>query len=193
MIENHMQSAKLIKRYANRRLYDAETSRTITLDDVAACVKSGRDVRVVDNITGEDITSQVLGQTFLKISSENENSELSTFMLTALIRDITNSPSNFFSKMIQGGIGSTGLTPDRIEKIARTMVESGQLEGTDVSHYVEEILYQMEINEERISEKIEKGLGVLRSELKNNSDSRKIEELSGKLDEMARIIHDMKK
>jgi len=187
-----VQSAKLIKRYANRRLYDAESSKTITLDDVAACVKSGRDVRVVDNITGEDITSQVLGQTFLKISSETDNSELSTFVLTALIRDITNSPPNFFSKMIQGGIGSAGLTAERIEDIARMMVESGQLESDAVENYVEELLDQMKQNEERISEKIEKGLGVLRNELKNNSDARKIEELSGKLDEMARIIQDLK-
>jgi len=187
-----MQTAKLIKRYANRRLYDAETSRTITLDDVAACVKSGRDVKVVDNITGEDITSQVLGQTFLKISSEHDNSELNTFLLTALIRDITNSPSNFFSKMIQGGIGSRQLTLARIEKIAQTMVESGQLESAVKTDYVDEIMDQMRLNEERLSEKIEKGLGVLRNELENRSDSNKIEELSGKLDEMARIIQDMK-
>ena len=187
-----MQTAKLIKRYANRRLYDAETSRTITLDDVAACVKSGRDVRVVDNITGEDITSQVLGQTFLKISNEHENSELNTFLLTALIRDITNSPSNFFSKLIQGGIGSNQLTPARIEKIVQTMIESGQLESAAKDNYVEDIFEQMKIHEDRLSEKIEKGLGVLRNELNLGTNPQKIEELSGKLDEMARIIQEMK-
>ena len=191
-VVDRMQTAKLIKRYANRRLYDAETSRTITLEDVAACVKSGRDVRVVDNITGEDITSQVLGQTFLKISGEQENSELNTFLLTALIRDIANSPSNFFSKLIQGGIGYNHLSPARIEKIAQTMVESGQLEGSAKTDYVEDLMEQMKINEDRMSEKIEKGLGVLRNELKRGNDPGKIEELSGKLDEMARIIQEMK-
>ncbi|HNL11066.1 MAG TPA: polyhydroxyalkanoate synthesis regulator DNA-binding domain-containing protein, partial [Turneriella sp.] len=57
---------KLIKRYANRRLYDPETSRTITLDEVAQYVRDGIDIKVVDNTNGEDITRKVLGQTFLK-------------------------------------------------------------------------------------------------------------------------------
>ena len=188
-----MQSAKIIKRYANRRLYDAETSRTITLDDVAECVKSGRDVQVLDNMTGEDITSQVLGQTFLKISSENENIELNTFLLTALIRDITRNPGNFFHKMIQGGIGSSTLTPEKIEKIAQTLVENGHLESAEKIDYVQKIMDQMKEQSSEVSEKLERGIGVLRSQLSNETDTRKIEELSGKLDEMARIIQDMRK
>ena len=56
-------SAKVtIKKYANRRLYDTESSAYITLDRLAAMVREGREFEVVDAKTGEDITRQVLTQ-----------------------------------------------------------------------------------------------------------------------------------
>lgn len=51
-----------IKKYANRRLYDTESSSYITLDRLAAMIREGRDFEVVDAKTGEDITHQVLTQ-----------------------------------------------------------------------------------------------------------------------------------
>ena len=51
-----------IKKYANRRLYDTESSTYITLDRLAAMVRENREFEVVDAKTGEDITRQVLTQ-----------------------------------------------------------------------------------------------------------------------------------
>jgi polyhydroxyalkanoate synthesis repressor PhaR len=56
-------SAKVtIKKYANRRLYDTESSAYITLDRLAQMVRDGREFEVVDAKTGDDITRQVLTQ-----------------------------------------------------------------------------------------------------------------------------------
>ena len=54
--------ATLIKRYANRKLYNTETSRYITLKGIATLLELGDEVRVVDNETGDDITQVVLSQ-----------------------------------------------------------------------------------------------------------------------------------
>ncbi len=51
-----------IKKYANRRLYDTESSAYITLDRLAQMVREGREFEVVDAKTGDDITRQVLTQ-----------------------------------------------------------------------------------------------------------------------------------
>ena len=51
-----------IKKYANRRLYDTESSSYITLDKLAGMIRDGRDFEVVDAKTGDDITHQVLTQ-----------------------------------------------------------------------------------------------------------------------------------
>jgi hypothetical protein len=46
----------VIKRYPNRKLYDTEAGRYITLEDVAALICRGHEVQVVDHVTGEDLT-----------------------------------------------------------------------------------------------------------------------------------------
>jgi polyhydroxyalkanoate synthesis repressor PhaR len=51
-----------IKKYANRRLYDTESSSYITLDKLAAMIRDGRDFEVIDAKSGEDITHQILTQ-----------------------------------------------------------------------------------------------------------------------------------
>lgn len=55
-------AAVLIKKYGNRRLYDTAGSRYVNLDDLAALVRAGRDVRVVDAKSGRDLTRVTLTQ-----------------------------------------------------------------------------------------------------------------------------------
>ena len=57
-----MTTARTIKRYANRKLYDTRDSRYVTLDHIAAMVRAGDDVRVVDNTTRADLTTATLAQ-----------------------------------------------------------------------------------------------------------------------------------
>ena len=58
--------ARRIKRYDNRKLYDTETSEYVSLSDIAALVRQGNTVEVVDKATGEDITAQTLTQIILE-------------------------------------------------------------------------------------------------------------------------------
>ena len=55
----------LIKKYANRKLYDTRTSKYVTLDGIADLVRAGHDIRVMDRDTGNDITQVVLSQIVL--------------------------------------------------------------------------------------------------------------------------------
>ena len=55
----------LIKKYANRKLYDTRTSRYVTLEGIADLVRQGHDIRVVDRDTGNDITQVILSQIVL--------------------------------------------------------------------------------------------------------------------------------
>jgi polyhydroxyalkanoate synthesis repressor PhaR len=52
----------LIKRYANRKLYDTESKRYITLDGIAEMIRQQQDVKVIDHETGEDITALTQAQ-----------------------------------------------------------------------------------------------------------------------------------
>lgn len=63
-------STIVVKKYENRRLYDTSASRYINLDDIARMVRIGKDVRVVDAKTGEDLTRTTLTQIIVEDSKE---------------------------------------------------------------------------------------------------------------------------
>jgi polyhydroxyalkanoate synthesis repressor PhaR len=63
----------VIKKYANRRLYDTSSSQYVTLDYVRELVKSGRDFTVVDAKSGEDLTHGVLSQIIFEEEARGEN------------------------------------------------------------------------------------------------------------------------
>src|SRR6202140_5569853 len=73
-----------IKKYANRRLYATGTSTYVTLEDLAAMVKSGEDFVVYDAKTGEEITRSVLAQ----IIFEQENKEGQNLLPIAVLRQL---------------------------------------------------------------------------------------------------------
>ncbi len=61
--------ARMIKRYENRKLYDTAEKRYISLDDIAALVRAGEEVEVVDNVSGDDLTAQTLAKVILESGS----------------------------------------------------------------------------------------------------------------------------
>ena len=89
-----------IKKYANRRLYDTESSAYITLDRLAEMVREGREFEVVDAKSGEDITRQVLTQIIV-----DEEARGSTML-----------PVNFLKQLI-GLYGNSmqGMVPQYLE------------------------------------------------------------------------------
>jgi polyhydroxyalkanoate synthesis repressor PhaR len=74
----------LIKRYANRKLYNTAISRYITLKGIAELIEQGEEVRVIDNETGEDITSIALSQ--ILVDNERGGRAMPRSLLSNLIQ-----------------------------------------------------------------------------------------------------------
>lgn len=119
-------SRRVIKKYANRRLYDTETSHTVTLNDVRDLIGAGESVQVVEARSGTDVTRQVL----LQIVADQEmmgRPVLSDEFLEAMIRVNSNpmrdmardyleqvmthleSQQQSFEKAFRATLGKTGL------------------------------------------------------------------------------------
>ena len=77
-----MAEARVIKRYANRKLYDTQRSRYVTLDQIAEMIRTGEDVKIVDNNSKEDLTAITLAQIIF------EEEKKSSFMPLAALRNI---------------------------------------------------------------------------------------------------------
>lgn len=78
----------LIKRYASRRLYNTETSDYVTLDDIAGFIRAGREVKIVDLKSGDDLTRSYLLQIIAEHESKGE-AVLPLAVLTDLVRSYT--------------------------------------------------------------------------------------------------------
>ena len=99
----------IIKKYANRRLYDTSTSSYVTLDHLSDLVRREIDFEVVDAKTGEDLTRQVLTQIIFEKENKGEG---------AL-------PVNFLRKLISFyGAGSQSLLPAWLEMSMNSFSES---------------------------------------------------------------------
>jgi len=98
-----MSEERLIKKYANRLLYDASQSRHITLEDIRNLIVSGVRVRVIEDKTNEDITRLIL----LQVIADQEQFGrpiLSTQLLESLIRFYGNSLQGFFSSYLEKSV-----------------------------------------------------------------------------------------
>ena len=84
--QNQSKTATVIKKYANRRLYNTATSTYVTLDDLALMVKNGTDFLVYDAKTGEDITRSVLTQIIFEEENKGAQNLLPVNFLRQLIR-----------------------------------------------------------------------------------------------------------
>jgi polyhydroxyalkanoate synthesis repressor PhaR len=90
----------IIKKYANRRLYNTETSSYITLDHLATMVREGREFQVLDARTEEDITRSVLAQIIMEEESRGQ----------------TMLPVNFLRQLISMyGDSMQGMVPQYLE------------------------------------------------------------------------------
>jgi len=90
----------LLKKYANRRLYDTEKSSYVTLDQVAEMVRHGRQVEVVDAKTEEDVTGFILTQIVLE-EARKKNVLLPVSLLHLFIQYGQNVLEEFFEKYLE--------------------------------------------------------------------------------------------
>jgi len=95
-----MPDERIIKKYPNRRLYDTEVSKYITLADVRALVMKGTDFRVLDTSNDEDITRSILLQIMLE--EESEGAPLFTAnMLAQIIRFYGGTLQGLFARYLE--------------------------------------------------------------------------------------------
>jgi polyhydroxyalkanoate synthesis repressor PhaR len=116
-----MPETRIIKRYANRKLYDTEHSRYVTLDQISEMIRNGDDVKIVDNKTKEDLTTVTLAQ----IIFEEEKKQRSFLPLSAM-RNIIQSGGEWFAeaqRRVQSILPGKRKDDDKIDGVAQETAE----------------------------------------------------------------------
>jgi polyhydroxyalkanoate synthesis repressor PhaR len=100
--------AYVIKRYSNRKLYDTQESRYVTLEEIEEMIRTGREISVVDAASGEDLTSVTLTQIIL----ENERTRRASL------------PAAFLHQLIKHGESWHDLVQKSVRASLEGMVSS---------------------------------------------------------------------
>ena len=96
----------VLKKYANRRLYNTATSAYVTLKDIAAMVRANQDFVVQDSKTGEDLTRSILTQVILENEADDGPSLLPTSFLRQLIKFYGDSLQGLVPSYLEMSLGS---------------------------------------------------------------------------------------
>jgi polyhydroxyalkanoate synthesis repressor PhaR len=90
-----MVEPRVIKRYSNRKLYDTQRSRYVTLDQIAEMIREGEDVKIVDNNSKEDLTSITLAQIIFE-----EEKKQKSFLSLGAMRNIIQSGGERIEELV---------------------------------------------------------------------------------------------
>ncbi len=117
MGESPVDEPILIKRYANRKLYDQSRSRYVTLEELEELIRHGREIRVVDAVSGEDLTSLTLAQIILE-NQRDRRSSLPTSFLHQLIKH-GEAWQEFLQQSLQASLSGVVASQREAERVWR--------------------------------------------------------------------------
>ena len=95
-----MENTIELKKYTNRRLYDAEQKKFVTLNEVTEMIRNGKQIKATDAKTADDVTAFILTQILLE-QAKNHHALLPVSLLHLLIQYGDNTLSGFFEKYLQ--------------------------------------------------------------------------------------------
>jgi polyhydroxyalkanoate synthesis repressor PhaR len=169
----------LIKRYANRKLYDTEAKRYITLHGIAKLIQEGEEVQVVDNVSGEDLTAVTLTQ----IIFEKEK-QRSGFLPKAVLTSLVQAGGDTLGGLRRGLASPLGLlrqVDEEIEKRLQHLISRGELAKEEGLRLRDKLLAESpRLGENELAKLLHKRGIPTKDELQVLSD--KLDDLASKID-----------
>lgn len=112
----------VIKRYGNRRLYNTKTKSYVTYEDLIELIREGKDIKVIDSTTSEDVTKTILIQLILE-EERKKKSILPTEFLLQLLRSREEAVQDFFKNHLSASFEAYLKTKQEFDKRFRAMLE----------------------------------------------------------------------
>lgn len=128
----------IIKKYPNRKLYDMDSKQYITLDGIAELIREEKDIQVIDNATGQDITAVTLTQIILD-QERNQHGFLPHTFLAGWIQESGNR-INSLQKNLSSSLGFLHDVDKEIRRRISLLISKGELTEKDARQLLEKLL-----------------------------------------------------
>ncbi|MEN3044181.1 MAG: polyhydroxyalkanoate synthesis regulator DNA-binding domain-containing protein [Candidatus Hydrothermales bacterium] len=204
---------RVIKKYSNRKLYDTEASKMITISELSNYVKDGIDFMVIDNETGDDITDLTLVQILMEIVKDRKEFSSAPYILREIIKSGKSAVIEFIKNSLIASINAISLTEQKAKEIVRTLIDKKKISEKEAEVLKNLLIESAREREKILEEKIRsvldealKKIGItskreLKDYLKNNIkeiltefgvSERKIKEISDIKEDLLEIKRDLK-
>ena len=181
----------LIKKYANRKLYDTTDKRYLTMDRLAELIKSGEEVSIVDNETGDDLTSSIVSQLLAREDSDTDKAVPSR-VLMQMLRKGRGTLFGYGKKYVSLWQSALTLSKDEIEKLVNSLVHEKEISESEGKNLKNEILgYANNLKSwiiDSIDQRVSEGLKVM-----NLSSKDQVNELTKRVDELTQKVKELDK
>lgn len=144
-----MDEARLIKRYANRKLYDTARSRYVTLDEIAEMIKGGDDIQIIDNQTKADLTAVTMAQILVEEEKNGRRARPLPALRELIQRRIAEPVSHIRTSVEESVIRLIRSGEERAEETHR-----------QVKQWIEQNTRSLEDMQRRLDERVKGGARV---------------------------------
>ena len=130
----------IIKRYPNRKLYDTEAKRYITLEEIAALIREGQEVSVIDHASGEDLTALTLTQVILE-----QEKKQSGFLPQTVLAGLIQAGGERLSTLrhtLASPLELAHHVDEEIERRLQSLISRGELASEEALHLQDKLLGQ---------------------------------------------------
>ena len=182
-----MKSAKkhFIKRYANRKLYNTETSSYVTLDDLDLLIRNGVDIQIIDNKSNEDLTSHYLIQIIHE--QQKKKKHLPLGLLRTIIQDGGQTIGDFIQKKVTSPV--VGLR-EEAEKRMDYLLKKGEWTKEEISGAFKDLILNVEDFQKKVDDKINSTVSVFNT-LKNLT--KEVKNIGARVDKIENDMKSLKK
>lgn len=149
----------LIKRYPNRKLYNTESKQYITLEEIADLVQQGEDIQVLDNASGDDVTTLTLTQIILE-REKKQSGSLPKAVLSELIRAGGETMSNI-QRSLATTLGWWSQVDDEIRNRFDELVHRGEITENEATRIHDKLTEMGDVGHARTPTMLEKRIARL--------------------------------
>jgi len=179
----------LIKKYANRKLYDTKDKQYLTMDRLGELIKSGEEVSIVDNETGDDLTSSIVSQLLAREGADTDRAVPSR-VLMQLLRKGRGTLFGYGKKYVSLWQSALTMSKDEIEKLVNSLVKDKEISESEGKNLKNEIMgFANNLKSwiiENIDLRVSEGLRRM-----NLSSHDQVNELTNRVDALARKVEEL--
>lgn len=183
---------RLIKRYKNRRLYDTERKKAITLDELGDYIHDGVKFVVVDNSSGEDITLTTLTAALGDQLRKEKESKNYVHIIKELAVKGGAETVDILRKSVLFGLGLFTLSKERAEEIVDELIKKGELAKGQRAEAVRNLVDKAEKRSKELKDKVDEQVKKTTEKFKSQTKT-ELQSLNEKIDKLAETVANLEK